>query len=99
MHTFSKKGIMINKIKRGMNVEETHLQEYLIPPCIKEASIIVKETKKEKILINEGMDLKGLYHKEDHLLLGIKVSFLVIVLLVINLDIKLYITKRMEEML
>jgi hypothetical protein len=27
MYTFSKKGIMVNKNQRGMNVEEVHLQE------------------------------------------------------------------------
>jgi hypothetical protein len=44
------------------------------------------------------MNSKGLHHKEDHFLQGIKVSFLVIVLLVITLDINLYIAECMEEM-
>jgi hypothetical protein len=44
------------------------------------------------------MNSKGIHHKEDHRLPGIKVSFMVIVLLVINLDIKLYIVDNMEEM-
>jgi hypothetical protein len=49
----------------------------------------VKETTEEKIVINQGMNSEGLHHKEDHSLPGIKVSFMVIVLLVITLDIKL----------
>jgi hypothetical protein len=44
------------------------------------------------------MNLEGLHHKEDHLLPGIKVCFWVIILHVINLDIKLWIAERMEEM-
>jgi hypothetical protein len=44
---------------------------------------------KEKIMINQGMSSEGLHHKEDHSLPGIKVSFMVIVLLVLTLDIKL----------
>jgi hypothetical protein len=44
MQIFSKEGIMINKSQRGMNAEETYLNEDLISPGIKEASIIVKET-------------------------------------------------------
>jgi hypothetical protein len=44
------------------------------------------------------MNSEGLHHKEDHLLPGIKVSFWVIVLHVINLDIKLWIAEHMEEM-
>jgi hypothetical protein len=39
MQTFSKEGIMVNKIQRGMNVEEMYLQEDLLPPNIKEGSI------------------------------------------------------------
>jgi hypothetical protein len=49
----------------------------------------VKETTKDKIVISRGMYLEVLHHKEDHLIPGIKVYFLVIVLLVITLDIKL----------
>jgi hypothetical protein len=52
MQTFSKEGIMVNKSQRGMNAEEVYLQEDLLPPGIKEASIIVKETTEEKIMIN-----------------------------------------------
>jgi hypothetical protein len=89
MQPFSKEGIMFNKSQRGMNVEDVYLQENLLPLGIKKASIIVKETIKEKLMINEGMNSKLLHHKEDHFLPGIKVCFLVIVLLVINLSIKL----------
>jgi hypothetical protein len=32
----------------------------------KEASIIVVETSKENIVINQGKNSKGLHHKEDH---------------------------------
>ena len=61
------------------------------PPLlgIKETSIIVKEITEEKIMINQGMNLEGLHLKEDHLLPGIKVSFMVIILDVITLDIML----------
>jgi hypothetical protein len=34
---------MVSKSQRGMNAEEVYLQEDLLPPGIKEASIIVKE--------------------------------------------------------
>jgi len=65
------------------------IREY--PPLsgIKEASIIMKETTKENIMINQGMNSKGLHHKEYHSFPGMKVSFMVIVLLVLTLDIKL----------
>jgi hypothetical protein len=61
------------------------------PPLsgIKEASIIVKETKEEKIVINQGNNSKGLHHKEDNSLPGIKIYFMVIVLIVLNLSINL----------
>jgi hypothetical protein len=72
-----------------MNPEETHFKQYLLHPGIKEASIILKKTTQENIVINQGMNSEGLHDKEDHLLLGIKVYFMVIVLLVITLDIKL----------
>jgi hypothetical protein len=32
----------------------------------KEASIIVKETTKEKIMIKQGRNSEGLHRKEDH---------------------------------
>jgi hypothetical protein len=80
---------MVNKIQRGMNIEEAYLQEDLLSLGIKEPSIIVKETTKEKIEISQGMNPEALHHKEYHLPPGIKVSFLFILLLVINLDINL----------
>jgi hypothetical protein len=49
----------------------------------------VKETIEGKITIDEGMNSEGLHQKEDNFLPGIKVYFLVIILLIINLDIKL----------
>jgi hypothetical protein len=44
------------------------------------------------------MNLEELHHKEDHSLPGNKVSFMVIVLLVITLGINLWIAKCMKEM-
>jgi hypothetical protein len=81
-----------------MNTKEVYFQEDLIPSGIKEALIIEKEKIEEKIMINKGMNSKVLHHKEDHFLPGIKVSFWVIVLHVIILDINMWISKRMEEM-
>ena len=68
------------KLKKK-TTKETYIKED--PPLsgIKEASIIMKETIEEKIVINQGMNSKGLHHREDHPLIGIKVSFMVIVLL------------------
>jgi hypothetical protein len=43
---------MVNKSKKGMNVEETYFQEDVLPLGIKEASIIVMKITKEKIVIN-----------------------------------------------
>jgi hypothetical protein len=60
MQKFSKEGIMVNKNKKGMNTKD------LLHSRSKEASIIVKETTKEKILINQGKIIEGLHHKEDH---------------------------------
>ena len=59
------------------------IQEDLLPLGIKEASIIVKETIEEKIVINQGMNSKGLHHKEDYSPLGIKFYFMVVVLFAI----------------
>jgi phosphosulfolactate synthase (CoM biosynthesis protein A) len=48
MKKFSKEGIMFNKNKKGNNTKDLlHLGK-------KEASIIVKETMKENIMINQG---------------------------------------------
>jgi hypothetical protein len=60
MQKFSKEGIMVNKNKKGMNTKD------LLHSSNKEASIIVKETTKEKILISQGRITEGLHHKEDH---------------------------------
>ena len=49
-------------------------------------------------MIGQGMNSKGLHHKEDHSLTGIKIYFMVIVLLVITFDIMLDIVELMEEM-
>ena len=57
-----------------MITKEMNIQEDLLPLGIKEASISMKETTKEQI-----MNQDGLHHKEGHLLLGIKIFFLVIV--------------------
>jgi hypothetical protein len=74
---------MVNKNQRGMDTQD------LLHSCINEASIIVKETTKEKIVISQGRISKGLHHKEDHSLPGMKISFWVIVFHVLTLDIKL----------
>ena len=55
---------MVNKNKKGMNTDD------LLHSGNKEASIIVKETTKEKILINQGILTEGLHHKEHHSLPG-----------------------------
>jgi hypothetical protein len=64
MQKFSKEGIMINKNQKGMNTKD------LLHSDNKEASIIVKETTKENILISQGRILEGLHQKEDHSLPG-----------------------------
>jgi hypothetical protein len=64
----------------------------------KEDSIIMKKLTEEKIMINRGMNSEGIYNKEYHSLLGIKVSFWLIVLIVLTLDIKLWIAENMKEM-
>jgi hypothetical protein len=74
---------MVSKSHRGMNTED------LLDSGSKEASTIMKETTKEKIVIHKDRNSEGLHHKEYHSLLGIKIYFWVIVLHVLNLDIKL----------
>jgi hypothetical protein len=49
-------------------------------------------------VLNQGMNLEELRHKEDHSLSGMKFYFMVIVLFVLTLDIKLHIAELMEEM-
>jgi hypothetical protein len=74
-----------------MITKEMNIQEDLLPSGIKEDSIIMKETTEESI-----MNPDGLHHKEAHLLQGIKISFLVIVILANFLDIRKLITKSMK---
>jgi hypothetical protein len=57
------------------------------------------ESTEENIMINRGMNSEGIHHKKDHSLPGIKISFMVIVLIVLNLDIRLKIAKHMEEVI
>jgi hypothetical protein len=80
---------MVSKSQREMNAKEMYLQENLLPPSIKEASIIVNETIEENIMIIQGMSSKVLHHKYNHLIQGIKFYFLVNFLLVITFYIKL----------
>jgi hypothetical protein len=67
-----------------------HIQED--HPCSsqKEASIM--------IMIIQGRNSEGLHHKEDHSLSGMKISFMVIVFIVLPLDIRLYIAGIIKEM-
>jgi hypothetical protein len=53
---------MVNNNKKGMNTKD------LLHIGKKETPIIVKEITKEKIMISQGGNSKGLHHKEDHLL-------------------------------
>jgi hypothetical protein len=48
MQKFSKEEIMVNKNKKGMNIED------LLHLGSKEASIVVHETTKENLMINQG---------------------------------------------
>jgi hypothetical protein len=74
---YLKEGMMVNKSPRG----RIRFQEYYL----------LSENKKysNMIVISQGMILKGRHHKEDHLISGIKVSFMVIFFIVLSLDIKL----------
>ena len=49
------------------------------------------------IMINQGRNSEGLHHKEDHSLLGMKISFMVIVFIVLILDIRLHIAEIIKE--
>jgi hypothetical protein len=53
----------------------------------KQASIIVKETTKENIVISQGRNSEGLHHKEYHSHLGIIIYFWVVVLHILTFDI------------
>jgi hypothetical protein len=77
--------------KEGMITKELNIQKDLLPLGIKEASISMKETTEEQI-----MKPDGLHHKEGHLLPGIKISFLVIVILAKILDIRQLIAESMK---
>jgi hypothetical protein len=83
MQKYSKKGIMVNQNLRKLL--KIHLQEY--HPCSshKEASIM--------IMISQIKNSKGLRHKEDHSLPGMKIYFMVIIFIVLNLDIRLQICR------
>ena len=48
----------------------------------------IDESTKEKIVINWGMNLEGLHHREDHLLLSIKIPLMVTVFIVLTLEVK-----------
>jgi hypothetical protein len=72
---------MVNQNLRKLikiHIQEDH-------PCSrhKEASIM--------IMINQGRNSEGLDYKEDHSLPGMQISFMVIVFIVLNLDIRLQI--------
>ena len=49
-------------------------------------------------MINQGRNLEGIHHKEDHSLKGMKILFMVIVFIVLILDIRLQITRIIKEM-
>ena len=88
MHKYSKEGIMVNQNLRKLlkiNLQGDH-------PCSshKEASIM--------IMISHGRNSKGLHHKEDHSLPGMKLYFMVIVFIVLTLDIRLQIVGIIKEM-
>jgi hypothetical protein len=49
------------------------------------------------MMISQDKNLEGLHHKEDHSLPSMYIYFMVIVLIVLTLDIKLYIVGLMKE--
>ena len=71
-----------------------------VPPILglKEALIMQKEPIEENIVIIQGMNSKGLHHKEDHSLPGMQICFMVIVFIVLILDIRLQIARIIKEM-
>jgi len=88
MHKYSKEGIMVNQnLRKILNI---HLQED--HPCSshKEASIM--------IMIIQGINSKGLHHKEDHSLPCMQICFMVIVFIVLIFDIRLQIAGIIKEM-
>jgi hypothetical protein len=50
------------------------------------------------IMISQGKNSEGLHHKEDHSLLGMQISFMVIVFSVLILNIRLQIVGIIKEM-
>jgi hypothetical protein len=82
--------------KRGMIIKEMNIQEDLPPLRIKEASISMKETIEEWIVINHHMNPDGLLQKQDHLLLGIKICLLIIATLTKILDTRKLIVESMK---
>jgi hypothetical protein len=88
MHKYSKEGIMVNQNLRKLL--KIHLQED--HPCSshKEASIM--------IMTNQGKNLEGLRHKEDHSLPAMEIYFMFIVFIVVTLDIRLQIAGIIKEM-
>jgi hypothetical protein len=50
------------------------------------------------MMISQGRNSEGLHHKEDHSLPGMKISFMVIVFIVLILDIRLHIAGIIKEM-
>jgi hypothetical protein len=70
MQKYSNEGIMVSKNQRRMSIIEIHLQQDLPHSGGKEASTIMKGSTKEKIIINQCKNSKGLDHKEDHSLPG-----------------------------
>ena len=50
------------------------------------------------IMIRQGKNSEGLCHKEDHLLLGMQIYFMVIVFIVLIFDIRLHIAGIIKEM-
>jgi hypothetical protein len=67
-----------------------HLQEDHLCSSHTEASIM--------IMINQGINSEGLHHKEYYSLLGMQISFMVIVFIVLISDIRLQIAGIIKEM-
>jgi hypothetical protein len=61
---------MVNKNQIKMSIIEIHLQEDLPHSINKESSIMMKKSKENKIMIDQGKNSEGLHHKEDHSLPG-----------------------------
>jgi hypothetical protein len=68
---------MVNKSPRGrIPFQEDHI-------------LLDNKEDSTMIVINQGMNSEELHHREDYLLPGIKVPFMVIIFIVLNLNIKL----------